>query len=101
MTVATTNTALHALCNYRSVSVATPFGQEHQYALFCSHREQDNECHWKKSNRTKNTPAPIMRNFSSSYRKAIPQIPIALPQCLPPCLHPAVSSLKACQTPAQ
>ena len=101
MRVAITNPALHALCNYRSVPVATPFGQGHQYVLFCSHREQGNECHWKKNDTTKNNPALMMSDFSGPYRNAITQTPIALPQCLTPCLHPAVSSLKACKTPAR
>jgi len=62
LTVATTNTALQALCNYRSAPVAAPFGQKPQYAHFCSNHQQENECHWKKSDTTKNNPALIMRN---------------------------------------
>ena len=97
MTIAVTNTPLHAICNYRPAPVATPFGRWRHIALVCSHRERENRCYWDAINTTRDIGIPVTRYFATPYRKVTTLIPITLLPSMTAWLPPAVSSLEACQ----
>ena len=86
---------------YRSDPVRASLCRWHQITLFSPRRERENSGYCNTTNPTMNLHDSLTSVFAIPYRKVKTPIPIAQRPTKTAWHPPAVSSFKACKTPAR